>query len=110
MTGVSFRSFANQLHQPSPYFPMVTELKGATNLLIGSLQLLTSYFLYSQSLSYNSLSAKHFEMGVQAIRQGAIQFGPGALASFGAAYAASSYNVTSTNIVNTIALLTNREA
>jgi len=111
MAVLAFRKFANQLRQPSPYFPMVTELKGATNLVIGSLQFLISWYMkYSKNPHYNSLSGKHFEIGTQAVRQGAIQFVPGALASFGAAYAARIYNVTSTDLVNTIVSLTNREA
>jgi hypothetical protein len=100
MAVVTFRNFANQLRQPSSYFPMVTELKGAANLFIGSLQFLISYYMkYSRSSYYNSLSAKHYEIGTQAVRQGAIEFVPGALASFGAAYAARIYNVTATDIV-----------
>ncbi len=110
MAVVTFRNFANQLRQPSPYFPMVTELKGATNLVIGSLQFLISYYMkYSRNSYYNSLSARHFEIGIQAVRQGAVQFGPGAIVSFGAAYAASIYNVTSSDIVSAICSLTHRE-
>jgi hypothetical protein len=106
MAVVAFKNFANQLRQPSPYSLMITELKGATNLVIGTLQLLASNYMYSQSPSYNSLADRHFEMGTEAIRQGVIEFVPGALATYGTAYGASQvarmYNVTSSDIINAI--------
>jgi hypothetical protein len=73
----SFREFANEIRKPSPYVPVVTELKGITNIGLGSMQLLVSqYMKYSNNQYYNQLSARHVTIGKEAIYRGFIQLAP----------------------------------
>lgn len=81
----SFREFANEMRQPSPYRPLITELKGLTNLGLGSMQLLVGqYMKYSKSSYLNQLSARHVQIGNEAIYRGLVQFMPGFLVSISA--------------------------
>ena len=83
----SFREFANGIRQPSPYCPVVTELKGITNLGVGSMQLLVSqYMKYSNNPYLNGLSARHVQIGKEAIYRGVIQFTPGFVFSMSMVY------------------------
>lgn len=99
MAITAFRQFANHLRQPAPYFPGITELKGATNLLLGSMQLLISiYMRCSTNPHHRSLTQKHIAIGTEAVRRGLIQFAPGFLAGMGARYATNYYyNATQLN-------------
>ena len=97
----AFRIFANELRKPYPYFPIVTELKGASNLVIGFLQLsISGYMKYSQNTYYNSLATRHWDIGTEAMARGAFEFVPGFLVGFGSMQVAKANNVTITDIIN----------
>jgi len=76
----AFRHFANSIRQPAPYFPIVSEAKGAGNLIIGTLQLAISvYMRYSNNPRHNALTGRHIQIGTEALQRAAVQLTPALL-------------------------------
>lgn len=46
----TFRQFAHRIRQPRPYFPIITELKGITNLVLGLIELFISLCIIAKIL------------------------------------------------------------
>lgn len=64
------------------YIPLATELKGLTNLAIGSLQMATYQFMSrSSNAHYQKLGTRHYEIGMQSLSRGVKEFFPGAAAA-----------------------------
>ena len=81
MTVTAFRHFANGLRDPSPYFPLMTELKGVVNLAFGILQLSSSICTKcSSNPSQRLLAECYVQVGVEAVRSGCIQLAPAVIA------------------------------
>jgi|GEM_PF-3593907 len=84
MAITAFRQFANGLRNPAPYVPLITELKGVTNLTIGLLQLSISvYMRYSSNPYHRGLTNRHVEIGTEAVKRGVIQLAPAAALAIG---------------------------
>ncbi|MBX7067018.1 MAG: hypothetical protein K1X28_07290 [Parachlamydiales bacterium] len=79
----AFRRFDREiLREPMRYIPVATELKGITNLVIGSLQMVTYQLMRCSSKDYyQKLAKRHYEIGTQSLFRGVKEFVPGALAA-----------------------------
>jgi hypothetical protein len=84
----AFRNFANDLRVKNhSYCPVLTETRGALNIAIGTLQLLTYQLTrYSQNAYWQNISQRHYQIGSAALTKGLKQFVPGAMIA-GSAYA-----------------------
>ena len=83
----NFRHFANTLREePLQYTFVVTECKGAANIIIGSLQLIISEWMKRSSNPYYkaTLAPRHVEIGTEALKRGLGQILPGAIMTTGA--------------------------
>lgn len=85
----AFRNFSTEIRQPAPYCPVVTELKGVTNIGLAALELLGCAYMKCKNSPHTNY---HLHLANETFTAGLNQFLPGFVAVTGVYLGVRAYN------------------